>query len=259
MKNIRFLIIAILIVVSLGVIYKKRYGLYNYFVYKYHGFGLISIHDSSNERIDNILTSCSLIAYAGGGIDGNKYTNSRESLLQSVANDYRLIELDLLVSSDGEILAAHDWKSFVDKSNVTEIPPKRDDFVSTKYLESYTTMDIEMINEIFLGNENLILVTDKIRDIELLSKSIPYKDRVIVEVFNIFDFNLAIENDLHPALNIDIKNQDMVDFVVEFGIKRVTYRGDNLHEMGGVYQNAKHLSDNDVLSMIYSKMTWMLN
>ena len=95
-----------------------------------------------------------------------------------------------------------------------------------------STMDIEMINEIFLGNENLILVTDKIRDIELLSKSIPYKDRVIVEVFNIFDFNLAIENDLHPALNIDIKNQDMVDFVVEFGIKRVTYRGDNLHEMG---------------------------
>lgn len=113
-------------------------------------------------------------------------------------------------------------------------------------------MDIDMINEVFLGNEDLILVTDKIRDIKLLSKSIPYKDRMIVEVFNVFDFNLAIENNLHPALNIDIKNQHTVDFVVKNNIKRVTYRGDQLYKMDDVYRNAKYLSDNGVLSMIYS-------
>ncbi|MBQ4852934.1 hypothetical protein [Pseudoalteromonas sp. MMG012] len=253
MKQIKYFICIILIVMVIFVFYKKRSGIYHLLVYKYQGFGLLTIHESSNKKIDNILTSCSLIAHAGGGIDGIKYTNSKEALQKSIDNGYRLIELDLLVSSDGKILGAHDWERYVDKSSLTNFPPESYEFVSAQYLDKYTTMDIEMINEVFLSNENLILVTDKIRDIGLLSQSIPYKNRMIVEVFSVFDFNLAIENGLHPALNIDIRNQNMVDFVVETGIKRVTYRGDQLHEMEVAYRNAKRLSDNGILSMIYSR------
>lgn len=106
------------------------------FIYKYQGFGLIAIHESSSEVIDRILSSCSLIAHAGGGIDGVKYTNSKEALLQSIDTGYRLIEIDLLVSSDGEILGAHDWERYIGQLITTETPPKRTEFISTKYQEN---------------------------------------------------------------------------------------------------------------------------
>ena len=51
-----------------------------------------------------------LIAHSGGGINGYVYTNSQEAILQSIANGYRVIEVDVSMTSDGVPVLTHDFK-----------------------------------------------------------------------------------------------------------------------------------------------------
>src|SRR5690242_14164003 len=55
---------------------------------------------------------CTLIAHAGGSIDGNPYTHSRQALLLSIRNGYHLIEMDFSQTSDGDWFVTHDWKGW---------------------------------------------------------------------------------------------------------------------------------------------------
>ncbi|NOV02707.1 phosphatidylinositol-specific phospholipase C/glycerophosphodiester phosphodiesterase family protein [Paenibacillus planticolens] len=49
------------------------------------------------------------IAHALGGVDGSSYTNSYEAFLSNYNRGYRLFEVDLLQTTDGELIARHDW------------------------------------------------------------------------------------------------------------------------------------------------------
>lgn len=59
-----------------------------------------------------------LIAHGAGQIDGKKYTNSLEALELAVKNGYKFIELDLLITKDKRIIAAHDWKMFEEMTGI---------------------------------------------------------------------------------------------------------------------------------------------
>jgi len=50
-----------------------------------------------------------MIAHAGGGIDGKKYTNSIEALNNSYAKGFRYFELDFSWTSDQQLVCLHDW------------------------------------------------------------------------------------------------------------------------------------------------------
>ena len=53
------------------------------------------------------------IAHAAGGINFDTYTNSVEALEKSIDNGYRLIEIDLMETSDNFFIGGHhDWPSF---------------------------------------------------------------------------------------------------------------------------------------------------
>lgn len=49
------------------------------------------------------------IAHAGGAVQGKTYTNSLEALNASYKKGFRLFELDIIKTSDGEFVAAHNW------------------------------------------------------------------------------------------------------------------------------------------------------
>lgn len=51
-----------------------------------------------------------LIAHSGGGINGYVYTNSKEAILQSIASGYRVIEVDVSMTSDGVPVLSHDFR-----------------------------------------------------------------------------------------------------------------------------------------------------
>lgn len=52
------------------------------------------------------------IAHGGGAIDGHIATNSLEAIDNAIAHGIKYIELDLQLTADSILVAAHDWNSF---------------------------------------------------------------------------------------------------------------------------------------------------
>ncbi|CAK2025470.1 glycerophosphodiester phosphodiesterase family protein [Vibrio crassostreae] len=216
--------------------------------------GNVKAYPNEHNNISEIIVnSGGLIAHAGGGINGLKYTNSLEAMEQSIEHGFKMIELDLLISSDGRIVAVHDWKSFhemTNSNNTGSISYK--EFESKTIYDKYKTLNISTALDI-LDENNVVLVTDKIKNLALLSKYIIDKDKSIIEVFSTDKYNEAIELGFNNvALNIDLNTPLILEWIDLNKIKAVTYRGDNLGSLGSEYQKAIELSNMGVSAMIYS-------
>ncbi|MCF7496858.1 hypothetical protein L3V35_17700 [Vibrio sp. L5-1] len=216
--------------------------------------GNVKAYPNEHNNILNIIdNSGGLIAHAGGGINGFKYTNSLEAVEQSIEHGFKMIELDLLISSDGRIVAVHDWKTFhemTNSNNTGSISSK--EFESKIIYDEYKTLNISTAIDI-LDENGVVLVTDKINNLALLSKYIIDKDKSIIEVFNTDQYNEAIELGFNNvALNIDLNTPFILEWIDLNKIKAVTYRGDNLSSLGSEYQKAIELSNMGVSAMIYS-------
>nr|WP_241906955.1 glycerophosphodiester phosphodiesterase family protein [Vibrio lentus] len=200
-----------------------------------------------------IVNSGGLIAHAGGGINGLKYTNSLEAMEQSIDHGFKMIELDLLISTDGRVVAAHDWKSFHAMTNSNNTGSISSNEFELKIIyDKYQTINISTAVEI-LNENDVVLVTDKIKDLALLSKYIIDKDRSVIEVFNLKKYNEAIVLGFdNVALNIDINTPFIIDWINLNKIRAVTYRGDNLGSLGSEYKKALEISNMGVSSLIYS-------
>lgn len=148
------------------------------------------------------------IAHGGGGIDGRTYTNSLEAVNLAIHRGYRMIELDLQVTTDGSVVAAHDWKSFRQRTGdrpeaVSDAPMSLAEFRTRKIDGRYTPITEETIRRLFRKHPELILVTDKIRDFPRLVKALPFQERVIVEVFSAHDVALAkADGVVNPMLSV---------------------------------------------------------
>jgi len=148
------------------------------------------------------------IAHGGGSIDGNTSTDSLEAVESSIARGYRMIELDLQVTTDGYLVAAHDWKSFRQRTGrgpeaINDEPLSLAQFKSNPIDGRYTPLDEDLIRTIFLKHPELVLVTDKIRDFPRLVRAFPFQERVIVEVFSPRDVAVAKASGVvNPMLSI---------------------------------------------------------
>jgi glycerophosphoryl diester phosphodiesterase len=131
------------------------------------------------------------IAHAGGQIDGYNYTNSLEALDLSYSKGCRMFELDLQLTSDNKIVAAHD------PVFMTET-----EFMAQPILGKFTPMNMAVINEWFAVHEDAILVTDKINDpLGFLQKGFLFKDRLIMELFTWEAVEKAIEIGINPLIS----------------------------------------------------------
>lgn len=126
-----------------------------------------------------------IIAHAGGGIGKKHYINSKEAVEQSIQRGFGYIELDLLETTDGDLVAAHDWKTF---HTLTGYPSQTDSISAQeaqkrKILGEQTVLTSKEIKEIFTQHTDLYLVTDKIRNVSLLlEKFADFSNRIIVEL-----------------------------------------------------------------------------
>ena len=145
-----------------------------------------------------------LIAHAGAAIDGNIYTNSREAVENSIKNGRRYIEIDLIKTSDGHLVAAHDWER-VNKmiGRKSDAPLSLKEFKNVKLMGKYSTMDMNDIRELFEKYPNWIMLSDKIRDVSRLRKELPYTDRIIVQTFGLLDYFKALKEGFkYPTLRL---------------------------------------------------------
>lgn len=111
---------------------------------------------------DWLNSSAPLIAHAGsdlvdeqtdGTIEAHFYTNSWEALVESYNNNYRVIELDFSMSSDGVLCCTHDWTQY-DGAKQTE------EWQSLKIDDLYTSMVVDDVMQQLSVNEDLYLVLD---------------------------------------------------------------------------------------------------
>ncbi|WP_163336844.1 sulfatase-like hydrolase/transferase [Desulfopila sp. IMCC35008] len=127
-----------------------------------------------------------IIAHAGGAVDGHKYTNSLEALNVNYEKGFRKFELDIIKTSDGHFVAAHDWQFWKKITGYEgDLPPKRDDFLKTKLLGKYTSLDITEINNWFDQHPDATLVTDKTNEPLQFSSKFVDSSRLIMELFSV--------------------------------------------------------------------------
>jgi len=148
---------------------------------------------------------CTIIAHAGGAIDGNAYTNSREAIERNYVYGTRLFELDFDLTSDGHWVAAHDWPNWKIQTGYTgQLPPTRADFMSTlrKYKKiswsiegEYNAVDMAWIDRFLKRHSDAFIVTD-MKELEQFSDFVdailnsPKRDQFIFQAYSIDDVEL---------------------------------------------------------------------
>lgn len=162
-------------------------------------------------------TKSGYIAHALGGIDGKTYTNSPQALEHNYKKGFRVFEVDLDLSSDGEVIA---WHSF-DKKSLKDmgIPekyatnkPTASEFKKIKSYGKYDTMlfrdvisymrkyqDIYMVIDLKQAEDDKVrkiyneIVNQASGDYSLLNRIIPqiYRASIYNEVMKIYNFKSA--------------------------------------------------------------------
>lgn len=96
-----------------------------------------------------------------------------------------------MLDSDGEIFGAHDYKYFYGITNApkdmaqSNTPPTKDYINQAKIHGVFTPLVRDSINEIFLQNPQVFLVTDKLNDFEAIATQLEFQNRILVEVFGL--------------------------------------------------------------------------
>ncbi len=107
-------------------------------------------------------TEIPIVAHALGTVDGRRETNSLEAFLQSYLEGQRVFEVDLQLTSDGKLVARHDW----DQISYYNLEQKYvgvmdwDTFVNTPICFHYTPLDIQRLLTLMRVYPDCYLVTD---------------------------------------------------------------------------------------------------
>lgn len=142
------------------------------------------------------------IAHAGGEVDGHPSTNSKAALDQNYAKGFRMFELDIIETSDGKLVAAHDWNMwsrFTDYSG--ELPPTLAEFKKHNIYGDYETLDLEGINAWFSAHPDATLVTDKLNDPIGFAEKFIDKSRLIMELFSLMTVEEASKHGLNAMIS----------------------------------------------------------
>lgn len=128
---------------------------------------------SANERF---------IAHAGGIIDGYEGSNSLEALQSSVDRGYTLIEVDFLITFDGQVVLGHDWQYMLNRvplvrsSSEESAIVTHSEYMSYKIFNQYTPVDLKVLIEFLDKNPSVRIITD--------TKQTYYALKIIAEKFS---------------------------------------------------------------------------
>lgn len=166
------------------------------------------------------------IAHAGGSIDGHTYTNSREALDHNHSKGFQLFELDIIRTSDGKYVAAHDWEHWKKITNYEgSLPPTEEEFLKNKIYGKYTPMNMDAINRWFLDHEDAILVTDKVNEPRTFAGLFIDKKRLMMELFTLDAVKEGLSSGIKsamPSQNVIEKLGDQkAEVLIALGVKNI--------------------------------------
>ncbi len=166
------------------------------------------------------------IAHAGGEIENIKYTNSLEALDNSYSKGFRLFELDIIETSDGKLVAAHDWEHWAAITKYEgDLPASSVDFLSHKLHGKFTPLDITTINNWFIEHPEAILVTDKINEPRKFAAQFVDKERLMMELFSLDAIKEGLAVGIRSAMPSDnvVSNLpgDRVELLKKMGVSHI--------------------------------------
>ncbi len=157
------------------------------------------------------------IAHAAGEIDGVASTNSLEALEENYQKGFRLFELDIITTADNKFVAAHDWKMWARFTDYEDaLPPTHQEFLKRKIYGSYTTLDMQGINEWFKNHPDALLITDKLNTPLAFGNQFVDKKRLAMELFSVMAIEEAVNNDITVIISQEVLmglKGDKMDFL----------------------------------------------
>ena len=140
-----------------------------------------------------------LIAHGSGAINGHLCTNSLDAVRANYSLGHRVFEMDFNMTSDGLVVAVHDWDSWGGVKSTKE-------FMNIRALYYYKPAIFHQIIEFMAKHKDMYLITD--------TKSFEYTDDEILAQFRSI-YNIAREagDDVLNRIIIQIYNRDMYDLV----------------------------------------------
>lgn len=179
------------------------------------------------------------IAHALGGIDDKKYTNSKEAMEYSYSMGNRLMEVDLVLTSDKQLVARHKWSNDLGDNFSDENIPDSDTFLSSKIYEKYTPVDIKTIILFAMEHPDVYFITDiksyknemmdMLEIIKDTSNELGFTDftkRFIIQVYNYENYelvnqNFQFENYIFTLYRmVDVFKDNQIDQVIQFCVDK---------------------------------------
>jgi len=112
------------------------------------------------KRLDTIELPFSII-HAGGFIKGISYTNSFQAFENSLSSGFNFIEVDLIWTSDRQLVLLHDWEETV--TRLFHVEPKiysLEDFNSFTMIEGLKQFNLEDLTFWLVKHPDAFIITD---------------------------------------------------------------------------------------------------
>ena len=156
-----------------------------------------------------------IVAHALGSIDGRLESNSAEAFHATYARGQRVFEVDLNLTSDGALVARHDFEQDSYYTLEQSIPPSgqvmdKKTFLNTPIMGIYTPVDISVIAGWMKEQDDMWIITDtKETDPDAIKKQFTLLreafnsdgrlDRVVVQLYNYGMYDIV--NEIYPFKN----------------------------------------------------------
>ncbi len=138
-----------------------------------------------------------LIGHAGGNIEDNPYTNSKDAVVYNYGRGIRTFEIDFSYTSDGYLVCKHDWGYNIQDFPNND-PVDKATFVASPIMGKYEAMSIDDLFAVMKEYPDIYIVTDtKDYEKELIEKefnslvrsakeddALQLLDRLIIQIYD---------------------------------------------------------------------------
>ena len=110
-------------------------------------------YEPLQEGMTEWLEEDTLLAHAMGGIDESVYTNSLEAFKTAYENGFRVYEVDLVVTKEGEVICSHEYLD--ENGEVIEYSS----FMQKKIEDKYTPVDLGKLIDLMEDYPDVYIMT----------------------------------------------------------------------------------------------------
>lgn len=204
-KNKKKLIIVLFIIIGMAA------GLWGLNSLRGHGYGTmvktyirywlnpvdLEQYEPLDEGMAQWLEEDTLLAHAMGGIDESTYTNSLEAFENAYENGFRVYEVDLVVTKEGEVVCSHEYldaegqwieyDSFMKEKiegRYTPVDLKTLIDLMEIYQDVYIMTDIKWDNSMGSSNDDVITLVSSLVEEAEKRETKDILERMIIQVYN---------------------------------------------------------------------------